>query len=63
VLGMALDEPGENDSVLTEQDISFAIDKDLLQKAMPIRLDFVESGKRPGFKFTSNLPASNCSCS
>jgi iron-sulfur cluster assembly protein len=53
---MALDEPKENDTIFTEQDITFAIDKDLLEKAKPIRLDFVESGGQTGFQLTSSLP-------
>jgi len=56
-LAMALDEPQENDVIITEQDITFAIDKDLLEKAKPIRLDFVEAGGKSGFQLTSNLPA------
>jgi Fe-S cluster assembly iron-binding protein IscA len=57
---MALDEPKENDSTFIEQDITFAIDKDLLEKAKPIRLDFVESGGQTGFQITSSLPAGGC---
>jgi iron-sulfur cluster assembly protein len=57
---MALDEPKENDSTFTEQDISFAIDRDLLEKAKPIRLDFVESGGQTGFQITSRLPTGGC---
>jgi iron-sulfur cluster assembly protein len=53
---MALDEPKENDTIFMEQDINFAIDKDLLEKAKPIRLDFVEAGGQSGFKLTSSLP-------
>jgi Fe-S cluster assembly iron-binding protein IscA len=53
---MALDEPKENDTVFTEKDITFAIDSDLLEKAKPIRLDFVEACGQSGFQLTSNLP-------
>ncbi|ABC78819.1 hypothetical cytosolic protein [Syntrophus aciditrophicus SB] len=53
---MALDEPKENDTVFTEKDINFAIDRDLLEKAKPIRLDFVEACGQSGFQLTSNLP-------
>lgn len=54
---MALDEPKENDTVFTEKEITFAIDRDLLEKAKPIRLDFIESGGQSGFQLTSSLPA------
>jgi len=61
---MALDEPKETDQTFAEQGVAFAIDRDLLEKAKPIRLDFVESGGRLGFKFTSGLPAGEgCGCS
>jgi len=54
---MALDEPTENDTIIKEHDITFAIDKDLLEKAKPIRLDYVEAGGQTGFQLTSSLPA------
>ncbi len=60
---MALDEPGKNDSTFVDQGVTFVIEKGLLEKAKPIRLDFVETGGRSGFKFTSSLPASDCGCS
>jgi iron-sulfur cluster assembly protein len=59
---MALDEPKENDLIFSEQDIAFAINKDLLEEAKPIRLDFIEAGGRSGFQFTSSLPAGSCGC-
>ncbi len=62
-LGMALDEPKETDQIIQEQGITFAIDTDLLEKANPIRLDFIEAGERSGFKFTSALPAGGGCCS
>ncbi len=60
---MALDEPQKTDQIFAEHGITFAIDTELLEKAKPIRLDFVKSGGNPGFKFTSSLPASDCGCS
>jgi len=53
---MSLDEPKDNDTTFPEQGITFAIDKDLLEKAKPIQLDFVEACGQAGFQFTSNLP-------
>jgi iron-sulfur cluster assembly accessory protein len=61
-LGLALDEQKETDQIFQEQGITFAIDTDLLEKAKPIRLDFIEAGERSGFKFTSGLPASGGCC-
>lgn len=59
---MALDEPKENDLVITEQDITFAIDKDLLEKAKPIQVDFVEAGGKSGFQLTSRMQAEGSCC-
>ncbi len=60
-LTLALDGPGENDAVITEQNISLLIDRDLLEKAKPIRIDFVEYGGQSGFQLTSRLQAGGCS--
>ena len=49
---MSLDEPKRFDTVLTEQDIMFAIDKDLLEQVKPIRIDFIDAGGQSGFLLT-----------
>jgi len=64
---MALDEPQDNDLTFEKQGINFAIEKDLVEKAKPIRVDFIESDQGAGFKLTSSLPAtegcgSGCNC-
>ena len=59
---MALDEPQQNDVTFTDQGITFAIDKDLLAEAKPIRVDFVESVNGSGFQLTSSLPAGGGYC-
>ena len=48
---MALDEPRETDEVLDIDGFQYIIDKDFLEKAKPIKVDFLEIG----FKLTSNL--------
>lgn len=53
---MALDESQENDITLTDQGITFAIEKGLFEQAKPIGVDFVESLGGSGFQLTSNLP-------
>jgi len=63
-LGLALDEPNENDATFTDQGITFTIDKALLEKVKPIGIDFVESPGGSGFALTSSLPAGGgCSSS
>jgi len=59
-LAMILDEPKGDDLIVTEQGIPFIIDKELLEKAKPIRIDFIESTKRSGFQITSRLPVLGC---
>jgi len=54
-LALALDELKENDTIFTEQGITLAIDKDLLEKVQPILLDYVEAGGLSGFLLTSSL--------
>jgi len=64
---MALDEPQEQDVILTEQDIKFVIDAELYQKAKPIKIEFIDTPDGSGFQLTSSLPAGGgcgdtCSC-
>jgi len=59
-LALVFDEPGEKDLTVTVRNIAFAINRDLLDKARPIRIDFVECGGRKGFLLTSSLPTGGC---
>lgn len=64
---MALDEPQEQDVILTEQDIKFIIDPELYQKAKPIKIEFIDTPDGSGFQLTSSLPSGGgcgdtCSC-
>jgi len=68
-LGMALDEPKNEDEVFEEKGTKYIIDKDIYSQAKPISIDFVNSPQGSGFKLTSSLsPAdsggcgSSCSC-
>ena len=56
-LGMALDEPKEDDATFIDQGISFTINKVLFEEVRPIGIDFVESPDGSGFAITSNLSA------
>jgi iron-sulfur cluster assembly protein len=65
---MALDEPGINDEVFDEKGTKFVVDKDILNQAKPINVDFIDTPQGSGFKLTSALSAaaggcgSGCSC-
>lgn len=65
---MALDEPKNEDEVIEKEGTKFVIDKDLLNQAKPINVDFITTQQGAGFKLTSNLSApegdgcGSCSC-
>ena len=59
---MALDEPAENDEVIKDNGVTYLIDKNLLEQAKPISVDFVTSERGSGFSISSNLPKGD-SCS
>ena len=66
-LGMALDEPKENDEIIEDNGITFLVEKTLLDQAKPINVDFVESAMGSGFSITSNMQlggacGTSCSC-
>jgi iron-sulfur cluster assembly protein len=54
-LGMALDEPKENDEVFNENGLTFLINKELLDSVKPISVEFVETSRGSGFSVTSAL--------
>lgn len=55
-MGLALDEPKENDSVYALQDVTFLVDKGLLDQCGGIKVDFVDAGPRSGFGISSTNP-------
>jgi len=64
---MALDEPRNEDEVIEEKGTKFVIDKDLLNQAQPINVDFITTPEGAGFKLTSSLSqegggCGSCSC-
>jgi len=57
---MALDEHKGNDLTVMVRNISFLIDKDLMDKVRPIQVDLIEFGGQAGFQITSRLPTGGC---
>ena len=55
-LGLALDEPKDNDTKVEESGITFLVDNDLMTSCGEIKVDFMESGMRSGFSITSKIP-------
>ena len=65
-LGMALDEPKEEDKVFELEGVTYLVDSGLLNQARPIKVDFIEDGHCSGFAITSMLSrpenCGSCSC-
>ncbi|HBJ74767.1 MAG TPA: hypothetical protein DDY86_04445 [Syntrophaceae bacterium] len=66
-MGMALDEPKNDDEVIDEKGTKFIIEKDLFGQAKPINIDFITTPQGAGFKLTSSLSEAgggcgSCSC-
>lgn len=59
---MTLDEPQDGDIKFTDRKIKYIVEKELFDKAKPIRIDFEESIRGSGFKLTSSLPAGGGCC-
>jgi len=60
---LALDEPKENDETFTEDDLTFLVEKDLLNSCGNIKVDFIDAGYRSGFSITSTNPVGGGGCS
>jgi len=54
-LGMALDEPGENDEIIETEGFTFLIEKPLLAEAKPIKVDYVVTPQGEGFIISSGM--------
>ena len=55
-LGLALDEPKDNDKTFQEDGVSFLVEEGLLSSCGVIKVDFLEAGYRSGFSITSTNP-------
>jgi len=61
---MALDEPKDNDSVFDIDGFKYLVDNDLLDKAKPIKVDFLNIGFKieSSLKFGAGSGCEGCSC-
>jgi len=63
---MALDEPKDDDEVMSNNGITYLMNKQLLEQVKPITVDFVESTYGSGFSISSSLAkggsCGSCSC-
>lgn len=62
---MALDEPKDNDSVFDVEGFQYLVDNGLLEKAKPIKVDFLQVGFKidSNLNFDSSSGCDGCSCS
>ena len=65
-MGLVLDESGDDDTIFTEQGITFMVNKDLFERVKPIKIDFVDGPMGSGFQISSSLKedrsCGSCSC-
>jgi Fe-S cluster assembly iron-binding protein IscA len=55
-LGLALDEPKDNDKVFDQEELKFLVESGLLTSCGSIKVDFVDAGPRSGFSISSSIP-------
>ena len=58
-LAMALDQPKETDTVVTQGDVDYIMETDLLEKAQPVTVDYTDMG----FNLSSSLELGGGGCS
>lgn len=58
-LGLALDEEKPLDHLFKQKDLTFLVEKGLLQQCGNITIDYIESGSRSGFNIQSSSPLPN----
>jgi len=55
-LGLALDEPKDNDKIFNNDSIKFVVEESLIETTGGITVDYVDAGPRSGFGITSVNP-------
>ena len=62
-LGLALDEPKDNDKIYDNDDLKFLVEDSLLTTCGSIKVEYIEAGPRSGFGITSTNPIGGGGCS
>lgn len=62
-LGLALDEPKDNDKDFEFSDLKFLIEESLLNSTGGVKVDYVDAGPRSGFTISSTNPMGGGGCS
>lgn len=53
---MALDEPKEGDEVFEDDGLTYIVNRQLLDRVKPIRIEYIEGPGKPGFLVSGALP-------
>jgi len=65
---MALDELRDGDEVFDDRDLTYVIEKNLLEQVKPVKVDYVNTPMGSGFDISSSMAmgascgSSSCSC-
>ena len=59
-LGMALDEPKEDDDTFDNDGLTFVMNSQLFQDVKPVTIDYVTSPMGAGFRISSNMALGGC---
>jgi len=55
-LGLALDEPKDNDKTFEFSSVKFLIEESILESTGGVKVDYVDAGPRSGFSISSTKP-------
>ena len=58
-MGLALDEPKDNDRVFEKGELKFLVEDALVEQCGVITVDFIDAGHRSGFAVSSEKPLSD----
>jgi len=61
-LGLALDEPKNDDTTYEKEGLTFLVNNDLMKQCSEIKVDFMDAGYRSGFSISSAVPIGGGGC-
>ncbi len=61
-MGMALDEPKEDDQIFQESGVTYLINKQLFEQVKPVKIEYVETARGAGYRVSASLGKKNTCC-
>ncbi len=61
-MGMALDEPKDDDQVFEESGVTYLINKQLFEEVKPVGIEYVETARGAGYRVSANLKKTSGCC-